>query len=97
MALVNLLVEDNPAERRFEILLDDSLAGFIRYQVQSGTIVLWHTEVDPQFSDRGVGSALARGTLDRLRERGDRVRVTCPFLLRFIERHPEYKPVVAES
>jgi predicted GNAT family acetyltransferase len=91
---VNLLVQDNPARRRFEILLDDSLAGFIGYQVESGTLVLVHTEVDSQFEGQGVGSALARGALDQLRERGDRVRVTCPFLLRFIERHPEYASVV---
>lgn len=92
---MNLLVEDNPADRRFEILLDDSLAGFIGYRVESGTIVLVHTEVDAQFEGQGVGSALARGALDQLRERGDRVQITCPFLLRFIERHPEYASVVA--
>ncbi|MEE6261978.1 GNAT family N-acetyltransferase [Plantactinospora sonchi] len=94
---MNALVQDNPAERRFEILLDEGLAGFVGYRVESGTIVLVHTEVDPQYEGKGVGSALARGTLDQLRERGDRVRVTCPFLLRFIERHPEYKSVVTEG
>ncbi|MBE1488838.1 GNAT family N-acetyltransferase [Plantactinospora soyae] len=94
---MNLLVEDNPARRRFEILLDDSLAGFIGYQVESGTTVLVHTEVDSRYEGQGVGSALARGALDQLRERGDRVRVTCPFLLGFIERHPEYASVVTDA
>lgn len=94
---MNLLVQDNPARRRFEILLDDSLAGHIAYQVESGIIVLVHTEVDTRYEGQGVGSALARGALDQLRERGDRVRVTCPFLLRFIERHPEYASVVTDA
>ncbi|MGI5215366.1 GNAT family N-acetyltransferase [Plantactinospora sp. CA-290183] len=91
---MNLLVQDNPAQRRFEILLDDSLAGFIGYQVESGTTVLVHTEVDPGFEGQGVGSRLAAGTLDQLRERGDTVRITCPFLLTFVERHPEYASIV---
>ncbi|MEO3747821.1 GNAT family N-acetyltransferase [Plantactinospora sp. B5E13] len=94
---MNTLVQDNPAERRFEILIDDSLAGFVAYRVASGTIVLVHTEVDPGYEGKGVGSALARGTLDQLRERGEPVRVTCPFLLRFIERHPEYTSVVTDG
>lgn len=92
MGGVNLLVQDNPAQRRFEILLDDSLAGYIHYQVESGVVVLTHTEVDRQHEGKGVGSALARGTFDQLRERGDRVRVTCPFLRRFLERYPDYEP-----
>ncbi|MGI5149060.1 GNAT family N-acetyltransferase [Plantactinospora sp. CA-294935] len=91
------LVEENPARRRFEILVDDALAGFIGYRVESGTMVLVHTEVDKQFEGKGVGSALARGTLDQLRDRGERVRVTCPFLLSFLERHPEYASVVADD
>ncbi|MFY1693534.1 GNAT family N-acetyltransferase [Plantactinospora sp. WMMB782] len=92
-----MIVEENPARRRFEILVDDALAGFIGYQVVSGTMVLAHTEVDKQFEGKGVGSALARGTLDQLRDRGEQVRVTCPFLLAFLDRHPEYASVVVED
>ncbi|MFY1671826.1 GNAT family N-acetyltransferase [Plantactinospora sp. WMMB334] len=91
---MSFLVQEDPARRRFEILVDDSLAGFIGYRIESGTMVLAHTEVDSRFEGKGVGSALARGTLDQLRDRGERVRVTCPFLLSFLERHPEYAPVV---
>ncbi|GAA3762849.1 GNAT family N-acetyltransferase [Plantactinospora mayteni] len=92
---MSLLVEENPARRRFEILVDDALAGFVGYRVESGTMVLVHTEVDQRFEGKGVGSALARGTLDQLRDRGERVRITCPFLLSYLERHPEYTSVVA--
>ncbi|MDG4788340.1 GNAT family N-acetyltransferase [Micromonospora sp. WMMD1102] len=92
-----MIVEENPARRRFEILVDDALAGFIDYQVVAGTMVLAHTEVDKQFEGKGVGSALARGTLDQLRDRGEQVRVTCPFLLAFLDRHPEYASVVIKD
>lgn len=87
---MGVLVEDNPAQRRFEILVDDSLAGFTAYEQRPAAIVLTRSEIDPRFADLGVGSALARGALDQVRERGERVIVECPFIAAYIERHPEY-------
>ena len=87
---MNLLVEENPARRRFEILVDGSLAGFVTYQPRPDEVILIHTEVEPRFGDMGVGSALARGTLEQLRQRGDRVLVRCPFITAYLRRHPEY-------
>nr|MDT0656561.1 GNAT family N-acetyltransferase [Micromonospora sp. DSM 115978] len=92
--LVGVLVEDNPAARRFEILVDNSLAGFAAYEVRPAAVALVHIEVDPDFTDLGVGSALARGVLDQLGDRGDRVIVECAFIAAFIERHPEYRSLL---
>ena len=92
---VSTLVEDNPARRRFEILVDDSFAGFVAYQVRPRGLVLTHTEIDPAFQGKGIGSALARGTLDQVRERGERVVPSCPFIAGYIERHPEYASLLA--
>src|SRR5690606_27260703 len=55
---VGVLVEDNPARRRFEILVDDALAGCTTYEQRPGAVVLVRTEVDPSFAGRGVGTAL---------------------------------------
>lgn len=88
------LVEDNPARARFEILVDDTVAGFAAYEVRPAAVALTRTEVDPAFADLGLGSALARGTLDQLGERGDRVIVECAFIASFIERHPEYRAML---
>jgi predicted GNAT family acetyltransferase len=93
---VSFLVEDNPARRRFEILVDDALAGFTAYEPRGEVLVLTHTEVDPQFRDMGVGSALVRGTLDQIRERGGRLVPECPFVAAFMDRHPEYADLVAD-
>ncbi|MEV4756700.1 GNAT family N-acetyltransferase [Micromonospora sp. NPDC049559] len=89
-----MLVEDNPAQRRFEILVDDSLAGFATYQLRPGVVVFIHTEVDSAFEGKGVGSALAKGALDQVRERGERVIARCPFIAAYIERHPEYSDLL---
>lgn len=91
---MSYLVEDDPAKRRFEILVDDALAGFTAYQPRGGVLVLTHTEVAERYRGRGVGEALVRGTLDQLRERGDRVVPQCRFVAKFIQRHPEYADLV---
>lgn len=87
---MSVLVEDNPARRRFEILVDDSLAGFTTYEERPAAIVLTGTEIDPRFADLGVGGTLVRAALDQVRDRGERVIVQCPFVAAYIERHPEY-------
>ncbi|MFJ6197707.1 GNAT family N-acetyltransferase [Micromonospora sp. NPDC092111] len=91
---MSYLVEENPAEHRFEILVDDALAGFAAYLPRGETRVFTHTEVRPEFAGRGVGSALIRSTLDQVREQGGRVVPRCPFMRAFIERHPEYADLV---
>ncbi|MGC4789973.1 GNAT family N-acetyltransferase [Micromonospora sp. DT178] len=91
---MSTLVEDNPAKHRFEILVDDALAGFTAYLPRGEVLVFTHTEVDPRFQNMGVGAALVRGTLDQLRERGTTLVPRCPFVAAFIRRHPEYADLV---
>ncbi|SCF30789.1 GNAT family N-acetyltransferase [Micromonospora mirobrigensis] len=91
---MSFLVEENPAEHRFEILVDDALAGFTAYVPRGEVLVFTHTEVDERFQNMGVGSALIRGTLDQIRARGGRVVPRCPFMAAFIERHPDYADLV---
>ena len=91
---MSFLVEENPAKHRFEILVDDALAGFTAYVPRGEVLVFTHTEVDDRFQNMGVGSALIRGTLDQIRERGDRIAVKCPFMGAFIQRHPDYTDLV---
>ncbi|WP_433538172.1 GNAT family N-acetyltransferase [Micromonospora sp. CA-249363] len=91
-------VEDNPAKNRFEILVDDALAGFTAYVPRGEDVLVFtHTEVDPGFQGKGVGSTLIRATLDQVRARGGRVVPQCPFVAAFIDKHPEYADLVAEA
>ncbi|MFD6565892.1 GNAT family N-acetyltransferase [Micromonospora profundi] len=94
---MSTLVEDNPAKNRFEILVDDALAGFTAYVPRGEVLVFTHTEVDRAFQGKGVGGALIRGTLDQVRARGGRLVPQCPFVAAFIDKHPEYADLVAEA
>ena len=61
-------------------------------------ITFTHTEVDPAFEGQGVGSALARGALDDAIHRGDRrIKVVCPFIRAWVERHPDYQELLEPS
>jgi predicted GNAT family acetyltransferase len=87
-------VRDRPEELRYEIEEDGEVAGFIAYRRDDGVITMVHTDVDPKWEGKGVGSALARGALDDVRARGLKVRPLCPFVAAFIKRHPEYDDLV---
>lgn len=94
---MSTLVEDNPAKNRFEILVDDALAGFTAYVPRGEVLVLTHTEVDPGFQGKGVASALIRGALDEIRARGGRLVPQCGFVAAFVDKHPEYADLVVEQ
>ena len=87
-------VHDNPSQSRFEIDDDGKLAGFAQYVRRPGRILFMHTEIDPAFEGRGLGSQLAAAALNATRAAGERVVPLCPFIGSFIERHPEYDDLV---
>ncbi|NDU73597.1 GNAT family N-acetyltransferase [Actinomadura sp. DSM 109109] len=87
-------ITDDPGQGRYEIRLDGELAGFAEYERGEGAVVFLHTEIDPAFEGRGVGSALARGALDDVRSKGLSVVPLCPFIKKWIGRHPDYRDLV---
>lgn len=92
---MTITVRRNEQEHRYEALLDSEVAATVTYRQEPGRVVLLHTETRPEFSGRGVASALVRGALDGIRARGERAVVVCPFVTDYIRRHPEYQSVVA--
>ena len=92
----NLKVENNESKHRFEINLDEGTV-FILYTKQGENVYnLYHTEVPPQFAGKGVGSALAKGTLEYIKAEGKQIIPTCPFVAAYLKKHPEYQELVKE-
>jgi uncharacterized protein len=87
---MSLTVQENASANRYEAV-DDSgvVAGFVQYREKDGRRVLVHTEVDDAFEGQGVGSALARESLEQSLSTGSEVVVTCSFIKGYVERHPE--------
>src|SRR5687768_12598236 len=87
-------IVDVPEGRRFEARIEGQVAGVARYVPRPGRVVFLHTEVDPAFEGRGVGSALAQGALDAVRAAGLGVEPRCPFIAAWIGRHAAYADLV---
>lgn len=88
MSETSVNVVDNQQTKRYEAVLDGSLA-FIEYRPVANALMLTHTEVPEAFEGRGVGSALVKFALHDIRERGLRVVPMCPFVAAYLRRHPE--------
>jgi len=83
-------------DHRYEALLDGRVAGVAVFRANGAVVNFLHTEVDPDFEGRGVGSRLVGGALADVRERGERARPHCPFVATYIRRHPEFRDLVDE-
>ena len=87
-------VHDNQDASRYQVTLDGKLAGFAIYVRKGSRGIFTHTEIDLAFEGHGLGSALAHGALTAERDAGRKVVPLCPFVAHYIERHPEFAPLV---
>jgi uncharacterized protein len=85
-------VRDNRDELRYELLLDGDVVGEILYRLRPDAVALVHTEVEPKFEGRGLGTEL-----DDIRARGEHVIPICPFVRAYIRAHPEYAELVVRD
>ncbi|GIF03546.1 GNAT family N-acetyltransferase [Actinoplanes siamensis] len=90
------LVHDNVAAHRFELAVDGEVGALASYRMRGeDVVVVLHTETHPDLRGQGLAGELAHKTLDRLRDRGQRIVPACPFFARYIGDHPEYADLVA--
>ena len=82
-------VIDNPDQSRFELRVGGALAT-ATYRIEGHRVILIHTEVPPELSGQGIGSRLAQGVFQSLRESGRKVVVECPFMAAWASRHAEH-------
>ena len=81
----------NADRDRYEIWIGDALAGFSVYQEDGDRTAFIHTEVDPAFGGRGLGTVLARGALDDAVGRGRVIVPLCPFIARYLRKNSGYE------
>ena len=83
-------IENNEAASRWEVKLDARVIAFVEYKSRPDRVTFIHTEVDPDFEGKGIGSRLARTVLDDAVARDLRVTLYCPFIaIRTVERVPQ--------
>ena len=83
------------AERhRYELHADGGVA-VMEYEERGEAIAITHTLVPDRLAGRGLGTSLVKAGLADLRQRGIKVIPECPFVARYIERHPEEQDLLA--
>jgi len=85
---VDVEVNDNPGQSRYEIRVSGELAGFTVYRVRPDGLAFVHTEIDDGRRGQGIASQLIGQALDDVRERGLGVLPYCPFVDAYLKRHP---------
>jgi uncharacterized protein len=90
---MNSEVVERPERHRFELPVGDSLA-VANYWPDGNRVVLVHTEVPLRYRGRDVGSRLAKGMFDILRQTNRKAVLRCSFLVLWARRHPEYNDII---
>jgi hypothetical protein len=67
----------------------DGAEAVAAYEKEGDTLVFTHTHVPEELRGRKIGEELVRQALADTRRRGLHVDATCPFVVRYLERHPE--------
>ena len=82
-------------QERYVVAVDGDEAGFAAYHFRGGSIYFfYHTEIGDAFAGQGLGSQLARGALDDVRDQGSMVVPLCPFIAGWLKKHPEYDDLI---
>ena len=92
---MEIRVQNDEQKRQFHAEVEGHKAHLDYVKEKDGTLNLVHTEVAPALRGRGVGEAVVRYALDAARSAGVKVIPTCPFVKKFVERHPDYRDLVA--
>lgn len=90
----NIQVLNNKDAQRFEVRLAKSIAK-LDYRIAGDIIYFLHTEVPENQEGKGLGSRLAEVALNYARAEGYSVKVWCPFVNAYLQRHPRYRDLQA--
>jgi len=82
-------VINNKTHHRFELTVEGHLAATY-YRIDGDVITFIHTEVPPELSGKGIGSRLAKGALDQVRDLGLKAIAQCAFIKAYIEKNGQY-------
>lgn len=94
---MTVTVQDNPPAHRYEVHVDGELAGFAEYERSTRSLLLTHTVVDDAFEGQGLAGQLAATVFAQARESGLAVLPRCPYMAKYVAKHPELIDLVPEA
>lgn len=83
----DISVTRNDADSRYEVHVDDELAGVIEFHDDGDRLDMVHTEVFEKHRGGPVASTLASEALADAAHRDRSVIPSCPYIARYLDRH----------
>lgn len=84
---------NNEAEHQYEFHIG-ALLPKIEYIMSGDKIYLTHTEVPGELEGQGIASDLVKMVLTDIQQKELKVVPLCPFVDKYIKRHPEWEFLV---
>ncbi|WP_454860070.1 GNAT family N-acetyltransferase [Promicromonospora soli] len=89
-----ITVRDNPEKSRFDVLVDDTQAGFSMYQDVGAESerqrIFYHTRIFDEFEGRGLAGTLTRAALKTSTQAGYRIVAVCPYVTKWLSTHHDF-------
>ncbi|MFN3924899.1 MAG: GNAT family N-acetyltransferase [Pseudarthrobacter sp.] len=90
----DITVRHNPDRDRFEILDAGNVIGKAAYKEYDGGAslerIFYHTVINEEYGGQGLAGQLATVALDETVKAGVGIVPVCPFIKKFLAKHPEY-------
>lgn len=85
--------QHEPEHHRFT--LPTTPVSVLDYQLAPGRVVFTHTGVPAAYQGQGLAARLVEAGLHWARAQGLKVEPACSYVQTYLQRHPEWQPLVA--
>lgn len=89
-------VRHDKDQQRYVLEINGQPLGFAQYQEEGERQIFIHTEIDDSLAGQGMGSTLARESLDDARRRGKRIVPVCEFIAAYVKKHPDWNDILEQ-
>jgi len=90
----DIVVTHNVAENRYEATVAGKIC-VAEYVRNNDRMIFTHTFVPAELRGRGIAEKIVRAALADARAQKLKVTPACSYVARFIDRHPEYRELIA--
>ncbi len=92
---MNLEVTHDEPGRRYVALVENRESVCEYGPAAEKTLDFWHTYVPPELRGKGIAEELVRQALEDVRRRGYKVIPSCWYVRLYIDRHSQYRDLLA--
>lgn len=90
---INHIKKENEGE--LSLIENEKEIGHIKYTLDNdNNMRLIHTQIHENYHGKGFGKKIATKAFEWLKENNLKAKIECPFLIKFLEKNPEYQNCV---